>query len=449
MADQSLAASDPLLVPEILSVVISFLYPGQQCAAARVNHLWHDVACDHIWEDLDSFRPLLVLLGSPIQTNGSEWDIVDGLSDANWARFRQHAARIRTLTIGSRDGLLSNSTVVQMLCGRIDGASDFKRLQRLAFRIENWRRSLTWAALASLDRTMSTLSIMPFYSENLRQLELTRMAPPKNLRIMSLDLSNQAEEDVTGQSFLLDFFAEHAKNVDDLQLSNMRDPNILANAFKSFPHLQKLSTTVYSPAPTPARKVLDSLATCCPHLTSLDVTLNGLQFITFDVITPLLQCHNLTELKVMSWVPLSLDPPDIKRMGKSWKRISRLYLLGRHQPGTIDRGTSLSLLSCFASFFPSSLQHLSHPFVYDTVPLPQISPKHRKFPRLETLNIQTPIPADSFLEVGEFLGMLCPPGIQLQTEYVDRDSPNKEAVKLTMDVVRLVHRVRGRAKASK
>ncbi|KAG8901327.1 hypothetical protein FRB99_005388 [Tulasnella sp. 403] len=465
MADQIVAASDPLLVPEILSVIISFLYPGQQCAAARVNRLWHDIACDHIWESLYSLRPLLVLLGSPVQINEDEWDVVDGLSTADWTRFRRHAAKVRVLVIESADGLLSNSTVVQLLCGRISGVSDFKRLQHLTFHIDAWR-GMNWESEGILDH-VSTLSILPFYSENLRRLEITlpgtdfqdlftmmrslqRMSPPKNLRSMSLGLPTQVEEEVTDQSYLLDFFAEHAMNVDDLHLCNLWDPSILANAFKSFPHLQKLSTIVYSAAPTPVRKVFESLGTCCPHLAILDITLNALQSITFDVITPLLRCHNLTQLKIISEVPLVLTPPNIKRMGKSWTRLSRLHLVGEHQPGSPGRGTSFSLLSCFASFFPASLQHLNHSFVYDTVPLPQISPKHRKFPRLETLNIYTPIPTSRFLEMGEFLGMLCPPGIQLQagTAY-SADASNAEAVKLTMDVIRLVHRVQGRAKTTK
>ena len=52
-----------LRVPEILSIIFSFADLSVNAVNARVCKLWHDLALDVLWEEVDDLRRLLSLLG--------------------------------------------------------------------------------------------------------------------------------------------------------------------------------------------------------------------------------------------------------------------------------------------------------------------------------------------------------------------------------------------------
>lgn len=60
-------------ISEILEHVLGLADHGTRASAALVCKYWSQIALDSLWEELDSFMPLLRLLLGPLTTDGSRY----------------------------------------------------------------------------------------------------------------------------------------------------------------------------------------------------------------------------------------------------------------------------------------------------------------------------------------------------------------------------------------
>ncbi|KAG8989718.1 hypothetical protein FRB90_002111, partial [Tulasnella sp. 427] len=119
--DLSLSIPDewvnPLTVPELLELILSFASQSELVKSAIVCKFWSMLALDRLWKDLDSVFPLLELVVTRELLNvldSSDADFVQrlslALSRSDWSRFRSYANRVRSLSHDDTNHYRGNET---------------------------------------------------------------------------------------------------------------------------------------------------------------------------------------------------------------------------------------------------------------------------------------------------------------------------------------------------
>lgn len=158
-----------------------------------------------------------------------------------------------------------------------------------------------------------------------------------------------------------------------------------------------------------------------PSLETLQIQLEdstaSLSIIPFDAITPLLNLHLLSRLKIDCRIPRDIKGPgkDIPKMAEAWPHMLELEIT----PRTVElTAANLVDLTDFADAFSPSLETLKVSFGYDENDvLTETESITKKFTCLRHLDIGYPgITEDQVDSAAEYLAVLCPPGLEMTLE---------------------------------
>lgn len=140
--------------------------------------------------------------------------------------------------------------------------------------------------------------------------------------------------------------------------------------------------------------------------------------VRFDVLRPLLQCRELKALIVDCDLPVTLDEDDVSAMASAWPHLHTL-VFNCKQEAEFDStvGTPVPILSALASStLRSTVRHLALSLVFGQE-IPLAHNHMEPFLCLQNLGLRAAIGEDlRAARLGEFLGVICPPGVEVWYE---------------------------------
>ncbi|KAG8987570.1 hypothetical protein FRB90_003270, partial [Tulasnella sp. 427] len=171
-----------LFIPEVLSVVISFLDTYTKASAVRVCRTWGAVAIDSLWHTLDSASPLLELLAHPeafidrYNHSNAPRLVCECLCSADWNRFSFYASRVKTMTNVEE---IHPESMAMVVMTHPYGSKLVPNLRKLVWIFENERYFM---------------NVIPFVACNLEELELHFPLPASPIPTLFRFLVSQTPE---------------------------------------------------------------------------------------------------------------------------------------------------------------------------------------------------------------------------------------------------------------
>ncbi|KAG8871018.1 hypothetical protein FRB97_009152 [Tulasnella sp. 331] len=465
-------------VEDVISEIIGLLPKGSQAAAARVSSKWNEIALPKLWRDLDSVVSLLELL-APIErdesVSNSRAMFTHSLRDANWDRFHARAQLVKSLKWDDTDapGILANEIFAQVLFHRPSVGYFLPNLETLT-----WAATVEATALQLLPMVNPSLKTLKLTFHDgceataglileslvargvgLLQLEISTSFHISDIsdavasffdcqpQLMRLGLPNYYTIDtiVVALGRLRSLREIYLTTWGDELAGIGLDLSFDEGAFESLESIGWIDTHLWSAAERlqghiPSRltqihlstyadhadnpgltNFISALVDAIPRLESLSLChfTNSRDFIeakSFRSIESLLKCKGLMSLQILDNEPVVVVEEDVIRMAQAWPHLHRLHLTPEPiDPLAPDVGAPITLLSVFAQFFTSKLEHLG---IYIR-PATNVALSHAGvaiLPRLRTLAVGTsPVRDVDKSAYAAFLAGICPPGIVIQS----------------------------------
>jgi len=86
-----------LSVPELLSLIFSFLEPKSNTKNAQVSKSWSDIALSALWSHVHDLWTLVHLLAPLKERRGRSYELCHPLQSSDWLRFARYAPLVRKL----------------------------------------------------------------------------------------------------------------------------------------------------------------------------------------------------------------------------------------------------------------------------------------------------------------------------------------------------------------
>ncbi|KAG9045734.1 hypothetical protein FS837_005756 [Tulasnella sp. UAMH 9824] len=338
-----------------------------------------EVALDELWRDLEDIYPLLKLL-IPFDSFYDEYrqdkfeheETLYFLRDADWPRFRQYAARVKSIAYHEIAVNVSppSKEGIALICLYLPYGNC------LTPNVRKW-----W----TLSYSATITPMMPFMSQCLEELKLKISLEATETEDLFLGLTHRTPN-------LKRLFIESEASPGDISSSLSRwiwtclslekahiprrwQTSTIVTAFGSLPNLLKFGIH-WNHSPLESTSVGKDMEVVEGHFQNLQrlgwfsdikgaANLQqttcfvesiepdeGLELLELPVemFRPLLSCSRLRQLRIHYPGPCILSTSDVEDMGAAWPNMEELVLCP--DPDGSDQGTPISWLPCVAIAFP-------------------------------------------------------------------------------------------------
>ncbi|KAF4583639.1 hypothetical protein EYR38_002394 [Pleurotus pulmonarius] len=405
-------ATDRVLTTvELLTRILEYCteYDGQTYRNALVSRTWSDEALSILWSELDSFIPLLKLLG-PMSLVDQEGDRESRfrydrlIRPQDWAVFRRYSWRIREICHLEYASEVDSSVVFDLMA---TVAPPFPTDPLIRIHPE------CDAALAAIPQlrviwvpptlfvasTLNVLARLP----HLEVLDATRACRQTKLDLTASSLADTFPALTTLRTDALSF--------DDIAtLLETTKPRHLCNLDVFACGLESKQTCL---------RLIATVASTCPEIEEINIRRSPSYFrghvdvdlnqSTFSFLSPTHCCLYLTSLVLKDTPCLCLNVETMKTLLSSFPSLETLELNERVEPTTLP----LSALSELAELCPS-MRFLS--LCVDTERFSTSTPTTTRFDCLELLNVGiSPLKSSAF-HVASYLATILPDPCVLRAE---------------------------------
>lgn len=331
---------DPSVALRVFSVlevhrrILENLGKSDLAASARTCRTWVDLALDILWEELESFHPIMALLG-PISLHQGGWEWDHGFPSGNWTRFESYAKRIRSLSYSSQryDDESQEFIIEGMSPGVPTQLLHYTASNRGQYILPQIRR-IRWYC----HRDSQLRMIVPFISPKVEDI---RLEAGHEVSSSEVERSFRAFQAILPPRIAVLHFFQRGYRLDQLRraveallepqvrLQELRLPCYPMGPALFKPHLRVLESDLYVVTGINMEQLLSHLADTCPLLEDLRIMFWEGSNIKFQVVRPLLRCSALRRLDLEYSKTFDLDTKDIREMGSAWRELEVLHVASR------------------------------------------------------------------------------------------------------------------------
>ncbi|KAG8921376.1 hypothetical protein FRC00_008744, partial [Tulasnella sp. 408] len=368
--------------------------PELAAAALVCRRTWTNLALDVLWEELESLRPIMAILG-PVRRYRDGWDWDDGLPSGDWTRFTSYAKRVRSLSYCSGDER-DDRTFSDQISSHVPTRWLYYVALHQGRYLLPQIRTIDWGCNDNGQLEM----VLPFLSPTTKDIRINtwgdvlptgvdrilRALPnvlPSGVRVLSFIPHNLEPEKGIPEE-LLSFFG----SLDELR--ELRVPHLdMEPAMFRSGRLRVLEASCNLESGIAINALLSQLADTCPLLEHLRIMFKRSNNINFRVIRPLIGCSKLRNLDIEYNKTFDLRKTEIHEMGWAWREMEVLHIASRPQfshrepPVGPVPGIPFGLLLAFAESFSPKLRKLGLRVSTQDIPAPPDS--SISFPNLEIL----------------------------------------------------------------